>query len=104
MHHALRTRDWHGACFTSHEGGFIRPTERDMGIWTTTAQGLPGEDEAVQFTIRERRVPLRGQYRHGEFATRWWHYPACNVNRWSALEHEPDVASVDAFDAHAAAA
>lgn len=58
-----------------------------MGIWTTTAQGLPGEDEAVQFTIGERCVPLHGLYRHGEFATRWWRYPAWSVNRWSVLDH-----------------
>lgn len=78
-----------------------------MGIWTTTAQRVPGEDEAVQFTIRGRHVPLRGWYRRGEFATRWWRYPACSVNRWSALEHESDIASracVDLFDVHAAAA
>src|SRR5690242_8677179 len=28
------------------------PTERGMRIWTTTAQGLPDEDEAIQFMIR----------------------------------------------------
>lgn len=79
-----------------------------MGIWITTAQGLPGEDEAVQFTIGARAVPLRGQYRHGEFATRWWRYPAWNVDRWSVLDRDADVvsraSSAHAFDDRVAAA
>lgn len=62
-----------------------------MGTWTTTAQALPGEDEAVEFTIGERCVPLRGSYRRGEFATRWWRYPAWTVNRWSVLERGQEL-------------
>ncbi|HEY6943120.1 hypothetical protein [Dokdonella sp.] len=69
-----------------------------MGIWMTTAQGLPGEGEAVQFTIGARRVPLRGRYRDGEFATRWWRYPASAVHRWQVLDRSVD------FAAHAVAA
>ncbi|MBA8885641.1 hypothetical protein [Dokdonella fugitiva] len=77
-----------------------------MGMWTTTAQRLPGEDEAVQFMIDARCVPLRGCYRRGEFATRWWRYPAWSVERWSVIERDAAVAhapSAHAFNERAAA-
>ncbi|MGN6519503.1 MAG: hypothetical protein ACTHK2_08790 [Dokdonella sp.] len=79
-----------------------------MGIWTTTAQGLPGEDEAVQFIIGARNVPLRGRYRRGEFATRWWSYPVCSVESWCVLERDAGIVSRSmpacAFDERIAAA
>lgn len=78
-----------------------------MGTWTTTAQGLPGEDEAVQFMIGTRSVPLHGLYRRGEFETRWWRYPAWSVERWSVIDRDARftsrASSTCAFDPLAAA-
>ena len=62
-----------------------------MGIWFATAQTLPCEDEAVQFVIGERSVPLRGQFRDGAFATRWWRYAADDVCNWCTLRPSIDV-------------
>ena len=62
-----------------------------MGIWFATAQTLPCEDEAVQFVIGERSVPLRGQFRDGAFATRWWRYAAEEVCNWCTLRPSTDV-------------
>ncbi|HEU4665137.1 MAG TPA: hypothetical protein VFS55_14005 [Dokdonella sp.] len=79
-----------------------------MGIWIATAHGLPREDEAVQFALGSRRVPLRGRYRRGEFATRWWRYPAWTVERWCAINRSAERAThpgpAAALDHHLAAA
>jgi hypothetical protein len=67
--------------------------------WVSSSNGLPREDQSVEFVLDGRDVAIVGTYSSHAFRSRWSGYAIARVSSWrsvAAAEREPARTTVSA--------
>lgn len=57
--------------------------------WVFTSACLPHADEAVEFLLVDRYVPMCGKYSNGVFRSHWAEYEVDRVKSWRTADFSP---------------